>query len=334
MEVKTTYNYKMLNVMKFICAIFVVMIHTMAFHSINENLWVATSMGICRIAVPFFFMVSGYFYYNLKVEKDRKKRILAYLKIYLKCVLLEMILVLPMTISLFKNLPFFVVVFRCLTVGVTGTLWYISSMVLGLFILEIFTKRKLYISLVILSIIGFIFGLMGDSYAGLFIGTSIEKATMIYRNIFLMMQVGLTMSLPFLSIGYFINKLKLIEKIKNINIMTSVFLVIFLLETFVLYKLKIAIDLNMVISMLVFAPLVFIWLLRSSFDVSDKVSEITKRGSFLVYILHQPILLMLYSSNIPVIQNSFIKFLITIGIAFILTAFCMFFKVDKFLLKK
>ncbi|MFR5266882.1 acyltransferase family protein [Clostridium sp.] len=68
MENNKTYNYGMLSVTKLIAAILVVMIHTMAFSSLSKDLWVATSLGICRVAVPFFFIISGYFFYNLKHE--------------------------------------------------------------------------------------------------------------------------------------------------------------------------------------------------------------------------------------------------------------------------
>ncbi|MGL4449735.1 MAG: acyltransferase family protein [Sarcina sp.] len=334
MEVKTTYNYKVLNVMRFICAIFVMMIHTMAFYSISEDLWIATSMGICRIAVPFFFLITGYFYYDLKSEKDRKKRIVRYSKIYFKCVILELVILLPIILPMMKMMPVSIILFKFIIMGVTGTLWYMSSMIIGMMFLEFFTKRKKYIFLVILSLIVFGFGLMGDSYAGFFTGTFIENLTLGYKKIFMMMQVGITMSLPFLTIGYFINKLNLVEQIKRVKILFFVIVCIFFIETFALFKSGIAVDANMVISMLVFAPLIFISLLKSKIHVSDKISNYTRRASFLVYILHQPILMWLYKFNIPNFQISLYKFLITLVVTLIIVGGMMKFKFDKLLLKK
>ena len=333
MEVKN-YNYKMLNVMKFVCAILVVMIHTMALNSISEDLWVATSLGICRIAVPFFFVISGYFYYEVKIEKERRNRIKKYWIIYLKCVGLELILLLPMVIVVSKSLPIYIIGFRLLMIGVTGSLWYVFAMVLGFLVLEFFVKRKKYMLLMGLSVVVFVFGLMGDSYGGLFVGTSIEKATNTYKMIFFMMQAGIVMSVPFLTIGYLINKLNIVEKAKNNTMVCLVSGVVLLIEVFTLYKLDIALDYNLYISLIIFVPTLFIFIVKSNMRVSDKVSEYTRRGSFLVYILHQPIMLLMMASGLSILNNTVIKFIITIIVTFCVTWFALSFNLDKYLVKK
>ena len=309
---KKIYNFKMLNVMKLVCAILVVMIHTMFFFSISEALWVGTSLGICRVAVPFFFILSGYFYYNLKDDTSRNNQIKKYGVIFLKLVCVEALILLPMVISFFFQGNILMLVKNMLLIGVTGSLWYISSMVIGLIFINELLKKNKYLSLIVLSGLFFAFGLMGDSYAGIFTGTVVEDMTFIYRGIFTMMQVGITCSVPFLTIGILINRLNLIEKVKKVNLLLPLGIIILLIETFILYKTGIAVDYNMYVSLLFVGPLLFIWTMKSNFKVSDKTSELCKRYSLLVYVLHQPLMLGMGMFRFEFMTTTLYKFFITI----------------------
>ena len=59
MSIQTRTRYDALDVMKFLCAIFVVVIHCKPLQPYSDFLNVLTAEGICRIAVPFFFCTSG-----------------------------------------------------------------------------------------------------------------------------------------------------------------------------------------------------------------------------------------------------------------------------------
>jgi len=52
-------NYYAIDIMKFIAAIFVIYLHTQPFQNINDNLDF-TFLSVSKIAVPFFFVTSGY----------------------------------------------------------------------------------------------------------------------------------------------------------------------------------------------------------------------------------------------------------------------------------
>lgn len=68
---KTSYKNKLMgeskgrinsiDIFRYICSVMVIAIHTAPFSDINEQLGYAFSQIIPRIAVPFFFAVSGYF---------------------------------------------------------------------------------------------------------------------------------------------------------------------------------------------------------------------------------------------------------------------------------
>lgn len=310
------YNFKMLNVMKLICAILVVMIHSMFLLSISEDLWVATSLGICRVAVPFFFVLSGYFFYNLKDENSRKKQIKKYALTYLKFVAMEVVILFPVVMGAIMRGEYLGLLLSLIFLGVTGSLWYISSMVIGLLFVKPFIKRNKYLHLIVISGLLFAFGLMGDAYAGIFAGTAIESATGLYKAIFGAMQIGFTCSIPFLTIGMLINRLELIEKFKNkkINLLLVGAFILLLVEAFVLYKNKIPFDFNMYISLLFAGPLLFIWTMQSKFNVSEKTSDLCKKLSLWVYVLHQPIMLTFSTLRLEFFSNTVFRFLITLAL--------------------
>jgi len=57
-----TTNNAAIDIMKFICAILIVSIHTSPLLEINRLWSLGITIYIARIAVPFFFVTSGYFF--------------------------------------------------------------------------------------------------------------------------------------------------------------------------------------------------------------------------------------------------------------------------------
>lgn len=328
---KATYNYNMLNIVKLICAVLVVMIHTSALKSLSEDLWVGTSLAICRVAVPFFFIVSGFFFYNSKSGDKRKNKITKTGKLYFKLLLIETIILLPTLIVMIFKVPIVYLIQSILFTGFTGSLWYVSSMVIGMVFVDLFIKKDMYKTLAVIAVALFLFGLAGDSYYGLFKGSVIESATTIYKNIFIMMQVGFTASVPFLTIGIFINKLNLIEKIKNPGRYVILGLVFVVIEAFILFKTNIAIDYNLYFSLLIFAPALFIFAIKSDVQIDSKKADYTRSLGVLVYVLHQPLMLIAGAVVPMLFSNTLIKFIIVILISILVASILIKLKVDKFL---
>src|SRR5471030_1233615 len=123
METEKSTYHGMIDILRLVFAALVVSIHTMAFKSINEDLWIATSMGIARLAVPFFLIVSGYFLYNrIGSEKESKSTLKRLLILYTSWVLIEIITLFPMVLSSLGAPPILIIE-RLLFIGITGSLW-------------------------------------------------------------------------------------------------------------------------------------------------------------------------------------------------------------------
>lgn len=332
MEIKTkqSYNYKFLNVIKFIAAILVVMIHSMALKSVSEDLWIVSSLGLCRIAVPFFFIISGYFFYNLNSIEERINKIKKYTVFYFKALIIESVLLIPFILMVIKNAGIVIFLKNLIFIGVTGSLWYISSMVIGLLFILPFLKKNNLKLLAGFSIIFFLFGLTGDSYYGFFKDSFLNNAILTYKSIFVMMQVGFTASVPFLTLGIFINKFKLVEKVKKPLVYLILALVLLIIETFILTKNNIAIDNNLYIALLIAAPMLFIFALKSKIKVKDESSQLMRKLSVLIYILHQPIMLILGYVGL-FNGNTLFKFIVTLIVTIIISILLIKIKFSEFL---
>ena len=333
MEIKNSSYFGMVDILRLVFAIGVAAIHTMAFQSVNENLRIATSMGVCRIAVPFFFIVSGYFLYNrINSEKEPKATLKRLLILYFIWVFIELITLLPMVLSNL-NIPIIILIKRLLLMGVTGSLWYISSLIITIFIISPLLKRNKIIPLLIIGVILYLFGTTGDTYYGFFENTMVSSLNLAYVSVFMMPQVGITEAVLFVTLGVIVNKYKLNEKIKKAGLLSIISIILLLIETFVLNKTGIAKDANMYLSAIIAAPLIFIWALNYDKNISPKFTKACREYSLGIYCSHQIIMINL-AIFIPVLfSNTLVRFLCTVIISALVVTGIRKTKARNFLLK-
>lgn len=319
----------MIDVLRLVFAILVVIIHTSALQSIGEGAWVATSLGISRIAVPFFFVVSGYYYFrNCKNTNEPKKTLKKLIKLYLKWVLIEFVILLPGFIFMLKEDPFHII--RIIFVmGVTGSLWYIASLIYAIAISSYFFKRDKLLPLIIIGGALYLFGVTGDAYGGLFTNTFLENGINAYKYIFAMPQTGINASLLFVTIGALIYKYDLKNKVKNVGVLSVLGIVALLVEAFVLYYNKISIDYNMYLSLIVVAPIIFIWALNSKVKFKESTMKLCRELSLGIYCSHQIIMLLIFTLLPFLAVNTVLRFVLTLVISTLITLLLRKFKYTK-----
>lgn len=169
-------NYNFLNIMRFIMAIMVVSIHTVPLYSLKDtyayDLWKTISL----LAVPFFFISSGFFL-GKKLNgysEDGEKAIRSTRSKIIKFYLIYTIIYLPLTIydyvtngeSIIHNIALF---FRNLIfIGEhfnSWILWYLLSLIYGLTLLLFMYKKK--VSLKKATIVGgilYLFGIISNQF--------------------------------------------------------------------------------------------------------------------------------------------------------------------------
>lgn len=148
-----------------VCAVLVIAIHTSPLETLNPDAdWMLTRV-IARIAVPFFFMSTGYFSRD-KIEQGGIRRTLRKtLLLYLSAVILYLPLNLYMgdlehltPVSLLRDL---------LLDGTFYHLWYFPAVLLGLLLLRGMVKLLGWNGAGILAALLYCVGLGGDSWHGL-----------------------------------------------------------------------------------------------------------------------------------------------------------------------
>lgn len=144
---------------KWMAAFLVVAVHTSPLESIWPYGDFLLTRIAARLAVPFFFMLTGYF--TVQVKKTEKKLLLLYLGV--TC------LYLPVQIYKYMGGETFTTGRILKDIFFDGTfyhLWYLPACMLGLALMTLFLKCGKE-NAVAISILLYVIGLLGDSYFGL-----------------------------------------------------------------------------------------------------------------------------------------------------------------------
>ncbi|WP_195263510.1 acyltransferase family protein [Clostridium sp. 1001275B_160808_H3] len=315
-------RYDSVNIMRMVSALLVIAIHTSIFGSINQTANDIVTKGISRIAVPFFFISTGYFMFkNINRQGYIKSFIKRLVKIYLIIGVIDVLLIMPY-VSVRLQGGFIKALQVILIGGITESLWYVPAIILSVLVVSVFIKKNWVKPLVIVSILLYIIGLLGDSYYGLIVNTPLEKIVDIYKMLFINTRNGITFSVPFVAIGALMAKGNIANSIKNIKYAVLGFSILLGIEGYLLNANNIAIDTNMYISLILLVPAIFLCLLNLKFEISERTSNILREMSLWVYCVHETIMLMLliYVGNFNTIMMFLIVSSISIFIAYLISA--------------
>ena len=296
---------KSINLMRWLMAIAVIIIHSELFKPLNFQLYTLINNGLCRLAVPFFFITSGYFFYR-KLANNRKtsnyfRRLIRTLLIFSA---LEIILYGPFYYN-GSNLLF--LIWRTVSVGLGGIYWYLISLIITLLLLKPLWKRKIIMPGLIIGLLFYLCATTNDAYYGLFVNHPIQSLAITHTSLFTWPQAGLASSLLYLSLGALIYQLR--PRFNHQKLLLTIVLALFLVEVCCLSYFKIAIDYNCYLLLILAAPLLFIYLLDDPWHfISDQQSHYFKDTSLYIYMLH-PFFLNIIPLFIPVLAFGPLKFL-------------------------
>ena len=133
-----------IDVARFVVSFLVIAIHISPFININQEFNFFFTRILGRIAVPLFFMITGYFVIDgcLKDKNKLKKYTIKILKIYLFCI----ILYLPINIYMgkFNNISIFSIIKDILINGTLYHLWYFPNVCVLSYIYDFIFKISDY----------------------------------------------------------------------------------------------------------------------------------------------------------------------------------------------
>lgn len=291
---KAKFGY--IDIFKFLFSICIIALHTDLLINTNVNInWYVTHL-IFRLAVPFFFITSGFFYGKKILEE--KSNIKELTKIYIKR------LSYPFIFFLIIGLPF--VIFQCYDGNIFktvliiiqkilfypwGALWYIGASIVAIFILSKFYQKKKFYFPILISFFLYLFALLCNSYYFTILDKPFLKDIIdLYMKFFLSARNGIFVGMLYISLGVILSKLYKENNLlsKKENIIGLLFIgIIYILEIYII-KNKITIDDNSL-----FISLPFLSFLLVSFLIqlnSNKEFKKLRNLSTGFYLVHRPIL--------------------------------------------
>lgn len=282
-----------IDLMRVVCAYMVVAIHVHPFEEINSDIGYVFTQVVPRIAVPFFFVVSGYFFTKSLIKdsnitfKYLKRLIITYILWSLIYFTYQFLInIIKGDISILSIIKINILNF--LFFGSYYHLWYFPALIFCVIISSIFNKIKHLNRLAIISILLYIIGLLGCSYYSLGIKIPILNKLYEFSQFTLIRRVCL-MGLPFFMLGYFIQSINhKIYKIKNVILIKLLMLTIFFFILEIVFVNLLDIQENIVITVFLYplTGIVFMLCLKNPMYNISNYSNYFKYTANFTYYAH------------------------------------------------
>lgn len=283
--------YSSIDITKFICSLLVIIIHTRPF---TGTLGYLLTNGVARIAVPFFFLASGYFFYE--GYKNNKEYYKKYLKNIFKIYTIWYLIYMTWRVLVEKQGFKFkegIILIREYFFSGYYQLWYMPSLIISILFVYMFLKRNKYLALGVISCVLYFIGIFGDAYGGLINNQLYNNIVAVYRLVFGMTKTGICFGVPMITLGVLINKYNLKEKVKVTGFVVAIGIGILLLETYFLEMSNIGFGRNMLMSFIILIPCLFIWLLNLKCYIIGRMSKMLRDLSLTIYCSHALFIMVL-----------------------------------------
>lgn len=332
-------NYQNLNILKYISAILIVILHLRPFLNFSNELDLAFNNIVTRICVPIFFIITGYFV--SKKEKENKDYIKSYINktiplyltwslLYVPVIIITMIqylptineylskinIALPLLVALIiLLLPIVILLALCYT-GIYYHLWYFPAIIFSLLVLKKWKKKFNIKYLLVISFVLLLFGAT-ETYYGV-LPFSAKKLLSYYYNIFFTTRNFLFFGLFYVVLGYYMGtKEKLYSKYCFVKLVVSFFLLTF--EAILLHDID-RLDSNILLSCV---PLTYYLFISTVYITNNIKLKFPFSDYSKYYYLIHPMIIFAISllfeniSNYPYL-NIFMVLLITHIISFLI----------------
>lgn len=194
-----------IDLLKVVFAFAVIGIHLSLFADSNPFLNHVLTMGLFRLGVPFYFMVSG-FYFASRLDGRKKSNawLMKLVRIYVVFELIDLILNLVINPGLLSD-PVGIVRRVC-TAGMNGIYWYLVSLFLTCFLLRPLWRRGYEKQLIVVGALLYLAAMTVDSYSFLPSPAWLQGLMKMHMSFWRWPQAGLTESVLFLSLGVYMRK--------------------------------------------------------------------------------------------------------------------------------
>ena len=275
------------DIAKFICAFLVISIHTYPLMDIHPTLNLILVSGIARIAVPLFFVISAYFFFQHQDENY----VMKYLKKIGKLYLIWSLIYLPFYILQNYQSGLVVMVVRYIRnfffLGSHYHLWFLPALMFALYVVNKLSKYFKLKQILVISVCLYFIGHLGNIYVNeLYQVPILGTFYQMYRNIFETTRNGLFFGIPFIAMGYLCAKISNKHHVSFWIKWNLISIVLFVIEFSLLCYFDVINDLSSMYLMLI--PLVygiFRWLQATQIAITPMYMMMRKM-SLLIYVSH------------------------------------------------
>lgn len=325
-------HYENLDVMRFLFAIVVLLLHMRPFLGYNDRLDLTVNYIIGRICVPLFFITTGYFC-AIK-EQQHPGYILTYIKKTIPLYLLWSLLYLPFGLDALKGLQIevtpamipFAVLVGIFYSGVYYHLWYFPALLFALLILAIWKRFFKLKYLLVFSLLLLCIG-ASESYFGILPIPVQNFLNTYYFKIFYTTRNFLFFGLFYVVLGYYVGKKK--ETFVPYSFLKFLFCCFLLVIEALLLQTVDRLDSNIMLSCIPLTYYLFITLLHVS-PIIKYQPKIPYRSYYKYYYLLHPAVIFFITPLFEHYQRMeghyFIQIFLVIGCVQILTMMIVWMK--------
>lgn len=302
-----------------ILAMMVVAIHCLPLHRLWPDGDILITLTLFRIAVPFFFMISGYYVFSDLATQNSypaRQRIWLFIKKQLQVYLIATLLFLPLAWYsgiLGLNMPLDTFIQTLLVNGILYHLWYFPAIITGGLLVMGLLTRLSFKQVFFIAVGLYVVGLGGDSWSGLAAQTPI---TPLYSLIFQLLdgtRNGIFFAPLFLILGVLARRFAKKPASPHRYSYLMISLICLLLESYLLHHFTTPKH----DSMYVFLPFVLLFL----FPIIQQwqapvIWKQAGRLSLWLYLLHPYTIAVTHflSQKLPLLQNNLINFFVVLGL--------------------
>lgn len=303
-------EYKWVDISKLFFAVCVVAIHSFIFQGTDAEGWVMPLL--LRVAVPYFFVASGFFL-GLKCYETGRYNGFSKMggvlkRLFTKLLVFESIAIVLASMSILYRNPspvhFILVTIRGIIFNPAGALWYVNALIVAILLLIPAIKRGKEATAMLVSIPLYGFMLLFNRYYFLVAGTafgSVVDTTLYYVST---LRNGLFVGLLFVSVGLLFAKhlSRLQGRLPLFATITVVAYIALIVESWLVFDLPGADDNAFCISYIVFIPALFATtLLLPSPNIA--YAKTLRNLSTSIYFMHPSILRMITLTSLALVGD-------------------------------
>ena len=328
---KKSGNYSGIDCFRMIAALLIVAIHTSPLLSFNETADFILTRIIGRVAVPFFFMTSGFFLISRYSCNNEK------LKTFIKktAVIYGIAIVIYIPINIYKGyfsmdnlLPNIIkdIIFD----GTFYHLWYLPASIIGAALAWYMVRRLGYSKALIISVLLYIIGLFGDSYFG--IAEQIDVLKQFYSLIFQVSDYtrnGIFFAPIFFVLGGMIADTNVKRSLQINGMAFAGTFALMVIEAMILHTFNV----QRHDSMYIFLPVCMFFLFHLLLYWKERRFALIRMAALIVYIIHPMVIVIVhflakFLGDI-IVENSLINYLIVCLLSVLFSIVAMIF-INKF----